>query len=85
MCADVCWEGANKLNNQEDSVALSTMIRFMRVQDEKLNNNHSQYLELASQEVVDMESKGDLGSFYNYSCSQPVKNVKSAIKQGILE
>lgn len=81
----VCWASATKLNKREDSTALSAMIGFMRGQDEKMNNNHPQYLALSAQEIVNVESKGELSSFYDYSCSQPVKNVKSAIQQGMLE
>jgi len=81
----VCWSSATKLNKREDSTVLSTMIGFMRGQDEEMNNHHPQYLAFSAQEVLDIESKGELSSFYNYSCSQPVQNVKTAIQQGMLE
>lgn len=83
--AYVCWAGAIKLNNQEDSVALSTMIDYMRGQDESLNRSHFQYLGLASQEIADIESKGELSAVYNHSCRQPIENVKEAIQQGMLD
>jgi len=81
----VCWVSAIKLDNQADADGLSSAIRFMRDNDEKLNRNHAQYLGFASQRVVDIESVGGLDEYYSFACSKPVENVKNAVKQGMFE
>ena len=72
----VCWVASIKLEKKDDSLVLSTAIKFMRSRDENLNKDHVRYFYLAEKELVDIEAKGSLQSFYNSSCSMPINNLR---------
>ncbi|MBV1870869.1 MAG: hypothetical protein KUG76_08160 [Gammaproteobacteria bacterium] len=81
----VCWVASTKLEKKDDSGVLSTAIKFMRSRDKNLNKEHVRYFDLAGKELIDIEAKGSLQSFYNSSCSTFIRNLRVVTSALVIE
>lgn len=81
----VCWSLATKLDKKEDANVLSKSITYFRGIDNKLDRQHSFYLGSAANEIIALESQGDIKNFYHIGCSEPVTRMSQAVDQGMFK
>ncbi len=82
--AYICWQLSNDAGYKDDSDLFAKMISMTRKLPEFKAEQHSQFIGYSAQEVLKMDNE-ERSSMYEYGCLEPLKNIKRASEQGMLD
>ncbi|MEZ9136326.1 hypothetical protein AB4138_10775 [Vibrio sp. 10N.286.52.C3] len=82
--AYVCWHLANGSGLDNDSDLFAKMISVLRNMPSFESEQHYELMGYAAQQVLELTSI-ERASMYSYGCLEPLKNIKQAEKQGMLD
>ncbi|RBW64445.1 hypothetical protein DS893_14540 [Vibrionales bacterium C3R12] len=81
--AYVCWQIANGEGYEQDSNLFAKMISMVRKLPDFKAQSHYDYMGYAAQQVLKLDSS-ERKNMYIYGCEEPLKNIKRAESQGML-
>mgnify|MGYP000268253080 CR=1 FL=1 len=82
--AYICWNIANDAGHEDDSDLFAKMISMARKIPDLNGDQHSELMGYAAKEVLNMDVE-ERKSMYKYGCMEPLKNIKRASEQGMLD
>lgn len=80
----ICWQLANEAGYKDDSDLFAKMISTIRKLPDFKAEQHSELLEYSAKEVLNMDIE-ERQNIYEHGCLEPLKNIKRASEQGMLD